>query len=57
MKNAFVSQVIRERIVDTRRYRYIAREHGDGVEILRLPLADLDTTAAIDGWEKVAEIR
>lgn len=34
---------------DTRAYRYIYREG----RFERLPLAWLDTTAAIDGWEQV----
>lgn len=57
MTKTFVARVIRERIVDTRTYRYTVKDCGDHAEIRRLPLDCLDTTAAIDGWEIVAEIR
>ena len=61
MTNEFLARIIKERTVDTARYRYIAKEQHDAdsqwLEILRLPLDQLDTTAAIDGWEKVKVIR
>lgn len=57
MTNSFVNRVLNERIVDTRKYRYVVKERYDYVsqwlEIRRLPIIDLDTTAAIDGWETV----
>ena len=60
-KNAFYDRVIREQIIDTEQYRYIAKECHNAdeqwVEIRRLPLNDLDTTAAIDGWETVKIIK
>lgn len=48
----------RERIVDTRKYRYIIDEdiRLERPLIKRLPIEDLDTTAAIDGWEVVKEL-
>ena len=57
MKNAFYDRVIREQIVDTKQYRYIAKDCYNAdeqwVEIRRLPIKDLDTTNAIDSWETV----
>ena len=57
MKTSFIEKVQNLRTVDTRKYRYILREGGrypyEWYEIARLPLAALDTTAAIDGWTVV----
>lgn len=57
MTKGFVTRVLNERIVDTRKYRYVVVECYDHasqwLEIHRLPISDLDTTAAIDGWETV----
>ena len=57
MTKAFIERVRNERVVDTRKYRYAL----DGVVgktpcIKRLPINDLDTTAAIDGWAVVATL-
>lgn len=50
MKKEFIEKVLNERIVDTAKYRYVAKVR-DGVQyIARLPIVDLDTTGAIDGW-------
>lgn len=61
MNSNFYDRVIREQIVDTKKYRYIAKEcHGvdeQWIEIQRLPIESLDTTAAIDGWETVKIIK
>ena len=51
-------RILGKRIVDTRKYRYVL---DDDVRlerplIKRLPIEDLDTTAAIDGWEVVKEL-
>lgn len=53
MKKEFVKKVMRELIVDTRKYRYICADFCDRSEIRRLPIEYLDTTAALDGWETV----
>ena len=53
MKKEFVEKVMRELIVDTRKYRYIFADCCDRSEIRRLPLEYLDRTAALDGWETV----
>lgn len=53
MTKQFIDRVFRERIVDTSKYRYCAKEISGSLTIIRLPIADLDTTAAIDGWETV----
>ena len=61
MTHEFIKKVIDEGIVDTRNYRYVAKTAYTATEayiqIKRLPIKDLDTTAAIDGWETVKEIR
>ena len=60
MTNAFIERLMRERSIDTRNYRYIVTEEHDAdrqyAEIKRLPLDELDTTKAIDGWETVKRI-
>lgn len=53
MTKKFIERVIREYTVDTSKYRYVCNELPDRLEIRRLPLSDLDTTAAISGWEVV----
>ena len=57
MTKALMLKVLKESIVDTAKYRYTTRtnhaNHGQWLEFIRLPLADLDTTRAIDGWEIV----
>ena len=61
LTKAFIERVQAERIVDTRQYRYVAKECYNAdeqwLEIRRLPLDALDTTEAIDGWETVAKIK
>lgn len=57
MTKDFEARIMRERIVDTKLYRYIVKECGDHAEIQRLPLRDLDTTAAIDSWQTVKIIK
>ena len=57
MTKAFIERVKNERIVDTRKYRYILDVPVDKTPcIKRLPISNLDTTAAIDGWEVVAAL-
>ena len=57
MTKAFMERVKNERIVDTRKYRYILDDTvGKTPCIKRLPKIDLDTTAAIDGWETVTTL-
>lgn len=60
MTNAFTARILRERTVDTAKYRYIVTEEHDAtaqwLEIKRLPLAKLDTTAALTDWETVKRI-
>ena len=61
MTKDFERKVLNERIVDTKTYRYIVAEKYDAesqwAEIKRLPIAQLDTAAAIDGWETVKVIK
>lgn len=60
MTKQFIQKVLHFGSVDTRDYRYIVKEcHNcdkQWREIYRLPLKELDTTASITEWEKVAEI-
>ena len=57
MTKALYERVKRERVVDTRKYRYILDGTvGKTPCIKRLPINDLDTTAAIDGWEVAATL-
>ena len=57
MTKALSERVKRERVVDTRKYRYILDDVVGKIPcIKRLPINDLDTTAAIDGWETVATL-
>ena len=55
MTKAFENRVKKELTVDTRNYRY---EYeciiNQGIAVIkRLPIKELNTTAAIDGWETV----
>lgn len=52
-----IDNVTRYGSYDTAKYRYIYKEFPDRAEIRKLPLSQLDTTAAIDGWETVMVIR
>lgn len=60
MTKALILKVLHEGTVDTKNYRYTCREahneHGQWLEIIRLPLACLGTTSAIDGWERVKQL-
>lgn len=57
MTKTFIEKVKNERVVDTRKYRYILDGTVDKTPcIKRLPINHLDTTAAIDGWETVATL-
>lgn len=57
MKKAFEQKVIRERIVDTKNYRYRMVERGYHQYMERIELTKLDTTAAITDWEIVKEYK
>ena len=57
MTTEFFERVKREKVVDIRKYRYILDDTvGKTPCIKRLPKIDLDTTAAIDGWETVVTL-
>ena len=51
MTKAFENRVNREGIVDTKNYRYCARDN----KIIRIELDKLDTTAALTDWETVKQ--
>ena len=54
MTQSFINRVMRERIVDTRKYRYIFDSNNG--QIQRIPIKYLDTTAALADWETVADL-
>jgi len=60
MTREFTERVLSERVVDTKTYRYAAKECGDDekqwLEIRRIRLEKLGTTAALDDWETVKVI-
>lgn len=51
----FIRKIMEERIVDTKKYRYVAEDCGRVLQIKRLPITALGTTQALDGWEVLAE--
>lgn len=53
MKKDFEEKVIRLGVIDTRKYRYRFVGSPSAPRIERIPLKDLDTTAALNGWEVV----
>ena len=53
MSKNFEKKIIMNRVVDTKNYRYAVRECADHMEIVRIALNDLDTTAE---WEVVKTI-
>lgn len=57
MKKEFIEKVIREGIVDTKKYRYIYDPICEVAYIKRLKRSLLGTTAAYSGWEVVKEWR
>lgn len=57
IRKSMINRIIKERIVDTDKYRYVAKDCGDHAEIRRIELTKLDTTYAIDGWELAEMIR
>ena len=50
MKSEFIDRVLKQRVVDTAKYRYVAKVRDGMQYIARLPIPDLGTTNAIDGW-------
>lgn len=55
MTKEFEKRVIREGVVDTKKYRYVYESETEGVYIIRLERKYLGTTVAIDGWEMVKD--
>lgn len=53
MKKEFVDKVIKNGVVDTKKYRYVYSASAEKAEIRRIAIGLLDTTATIDGWETV----
>lgn len=64
MQKSFVDRIVKEGLVDTRRYRYIARQVGGFKHIYRIDITAVETAAALDyatpnnpdGWLLVASI-
>lgn len=57
MNKKLRDKIMTNQIYDTRNYRYMVRECSDHLEIVRLPIDLLNTTAAIDGWEIVHTVQ
>lgn len=55
MKKEMIAKVQAQGIVDTKNYRYMYEADNAHECIKRLPIDDLDTTAALDSWEIVWE--
>lgn len=53
----FARRVVREGIVDTKKYRYVTKEETDGIAIYRIPVEMLDTTVALGDWELVGIVK
>lgn len=57
MNQAFRERIMREGIVDTKKYRYATKERRNDriqfIEIRRIPIEYLDTTASLSEWELV----
>ena len=57
MTKKLIARVLAGEIVDTKNYRYITKTvstlDGQYETIIRLPIGDLGTTAALNGWETV----
>lgn len=51
-----IKRVLRETIVDTRRYRYYLQATVDRIVVLRTRIENIGTTAALDPWEVVADL-
>lgn len=56
MKKEFFDKIIKNGVVDTKKYRYIYIVPAEKAEIRRIAIDLLDTTATIDGWEVVKVI-
>lgn len=56
MKKEFFDKIIKNGVVDTKKYRYIYIVSAEKAEIRRIAIDLLDTTATIDGWEVVKVI-
>lgn len=54
VRDSFLRRVVRERMIDTDLYRYAIFEKEDNILIRRIPIDELDTTAALTDWETVA---
>lgn len=56
MTKSFEEKIIREGVVDTAKYRYVADIDFSGVIIRRIPINLLDTTAALKGHDSAWEV-
>lgn len=55
MTKAFETRVLKEGIVDTKKYRYRLVETSTFYGIKRIEISKLDTTASYTDWETVKE--
>ena len=56
MKKEFFDKIIKNGVVDTKKYRYVYGVSAEKAEIRRIAIDLLDTTVTIDGWEVVKGI-
>lgn len=56
MTAKFIDWVIRDGVVDTMAYRYAFRADKTHAVVERLPINQLDTTAALEPWDVVEVI-
>lgn len=56
MTGKFIDRVLREEIVNTRKYQYQIMVIDHSWYIIRLPIEWVDTVFESDGWEVVREI-
>lgn len=57
MTRRFIEKIINERVVDTKKYRYIYSEDRFKAQIRRLPLKHMNQKLAIQYWDLVTEWR
>lgn len=56
VNEALIKRVLRETIVDTRRYRYYLQATADRLVVLRTRIENIGTTAVLNRWEVVADL-
>ncbi len=55
MNKDFYNKVIKNGIVDTKKYRYKLKEYADHANIERIDIKEINTTTVYTDWEVVVE--